>query len=317
MLSDQLRNLANKARQGADAQMGSGMAKVDQMTNQAMQPQPGGGMPTKSSAQQIAGARTAAQQQVNLQTQQQLGGQLQQIGQQAADQSRMLDAKRLAEKQMLNDSQIAELQRKGVLRQNSKELNAAKQLQQNEIESQKRMLGSKLEFDDKVSFMTRKQREDLASLGNYVKQQVYDSRLAFENDELGRRFSNSRQLADYAVASFKSEIQLRDQMREMEQAATKNLMVLEHAHKLITQKMEMEFQRAEKTKDYAMLRKLQEYKRSIEEKAAREKAKSAAISNFIVGAATIAGSFYGPGGAAAASGTAKLATGYAEGQDWY
>lgn len=325
MLSDQLRNLANKARQGAEMQMGAGMANIGSQVNQAMAASTPAGRPmSKSSAQQLAGAATGAQQNLAVQTQQQLGGQLQQLGQQALGQQRQMDQQRLVEKQALNDSQIAELQRSGVIRQNSKELAQAKQLQADEIESQKRMLNARLQFDDKISFLTNKQRKDLAELGAYTKQQIFDSRLTFQQDEMGRKFTNLRQLADYAVASYKDDQKLGFELQAMQQAAQKEFMVLEHAHKMITQKMQLEFQRAEKQKDYALLKKLQKMKADLQEKMARKQAQASAISNIIVGGATIAGAVAGAGvpggaiiGASIGKGAGELATGAAQGAGWY
>lgn len=314
MLSNQLKNIANKATDAAKKSLGANMDNLQAQTSQAMTQVPAG----KAAAQNIAGAVTQAGQQANIQSQQQLGGQLLGMQGQQLNQQKMLDQQRLVEKQQLNNSQIAELQRKGALKQNSKELEHSKRLQLKEIEVNKRMLGTKLQFDDKISFLTNKQREDLAKLGRYTKQQIFDSRLTFSQDEMGRKFTNLRQLADYAVTSFESDQKLKVQMREMKQASDKQLMVLEHAHKMITERMQLEFKRAEKTKDYAMLEKLQRYKIDLEKKAARKKAQSSAIGNIIVGAATVAGAYFGgPVGATAASGAAKVATGYAEGQGYY
>lgn len=323
MLSDQLRNIANKARSNAEQQMGAQNAGIQNQVNQALTA--GGGAPSKAAAQQIAGAATGAQQQASLQTQGQLGQQLQQIGQAGLQQQAATARTGQAKQQMLNDSQIAELQRQGVLSQSSKQLRQAKQLQQQEIETQSRMLSQRLQYDDKLSFMTRKQREDLANLGAYTKQQLFDSRLSFQQDEMGRKFSNMRQLADYAVASFKDDQQLQVQMREMSQAAEKEIMTLQHAHNMISQRLQLEFQRAEKTKDYALLKKLQKMKADMEAKIRRDQAKASAISNIIVGGATIAGAALGAGtgpqgaliGANIGSGIGQVATGGARGAGWY
>ncbi len=69
----------------------------------------------------------------------------------------------------------------------------------------------------------------------------------------------------------------------------------------------MEFKRAEKTKDYALLRKLQEAKNALDEKIRRKAAQGAMTSNIIVGAFTIAGAVIvgsQTGGVGAAQGAA-------------
>lgn len=320
LLSEQLRNIAGAAREQAGQEQSVGMAQVGQQATQAVGAtgQAGAGPQGKRAAQQLAAGITGAQQQVATQAQAGLQQTMGQLGQQGLQQQAQKQQQRLTEQQLISDADIAEMQREGKLRQNSAALEQAKQLQQSEIDMQNRLTGAQLEYDNSLSFLTRKQREDLSNLDTYTKQILFDQRLTFKKDEAGRKFTNMQQLADYAVASAEDQLTLQNKMREMTQAAEKEMMVLEHAHQLIVNRMKREFERAEKTKDYAMLQKLKEYENAMKEKMRRKKAKSAMISNIIVGGATIAGAVYGgPAGAMAGQAAGQAIAGTAESQGAY
>lgn len=319
-LSQQLRNLANQVRSTTEQQANVGQAQVGMQTQQAVQAgaQAPAGPGGKAAAQQLAGAATQAQGQVALQAQAGQQQQLGQLAQQGISQQGAAQQLQLAKQQGINEEQIADLQRQGMLRQNSAQLKQAKQLQQNELDSQKRLTSASMDYDNKLSFLTRKQREDLSKLGAYTKQVIFDQRLTFARDEEGRKFSNMQQLADYVVMSAQKDEELAWSMQEMQQANEKEIIALQHAHNMISSKLKFEFERAEKQKDYALMRKLQEMKNALEEKMRRKAARGAMISNIIVGGATIAGSVYsGPAGGAAAGGAAQMATGYAQSKGMY
>jgi hypothetical protein len=215
---------------------------------------------------------------------------------------------------MLTEKQISDLQRDKMLRQNSEQLRQSKQLQTRELDLQKRLTSSQLEYDNNLSFLTRKQREDLAQLGAYTKQMIFDQRLMFQKDEAGRKLSNMQQLSDYAVLSAQNDIQLKSRMQDMVQSMEKETMALEYAHRMITDKIALEFERAEKQKDYALMKKLADYKKAIEDKIRRKRAQSGMISNIIIGGATIAGAVIGGGvpGAMVGQGVGQAVAGAAE-----
>lgn len=312
-LSNQLRAIADKVRSDTQQQQSIGNANIANQANQAIQQTATTGPQAKAGAQQIAAGTTAAQAGVATQAaagQQQTLGQL---GNQVLQQAGAARQQALGEQQLLNDTQIAELQRSGQLRQNSAALEQSKRLQANELGVQRRLTSAKLDYDDSLSFMTRKQREDLANISQYTKQVLFDQRLMFQKSEDGRRFSNMQQLADYSVANFRSDQELKASLREMEQAASKEMSALQHAHSMISQRLELEFQRAEKQKDYRLMKSLQEKKNALAEKMRRKAAKSSMITNVIVGGATIAGavvgSFAGPGVGTAVGAMAGQAAG--------
>lgn len=320
LLSEQLRNIAGAARDQAGQQQAVQGAQLGQQVGQAIGASAGvgAGPQGKRAAQQLAAGASGAQQQIATQAQAGLQQTMGQLGQQGLQQQAQQQQQRLTEQQMISDADIAELQREGKLRQNSAALNQAKELQQSEIDMQRRLTGAQLEYDNTLSFLTRKQREDLANLGTFTKQILFDQRLTFKKDEAGRKFTNMQQLADYAVASAEDQVTLQNRMREMTQAAEKEYMALEHAHKLIVNRMQKEFERAEKTKDYALLQKLKEYENAMKEKMRRKKAKAAMISNIIIGGATIAGAaFGGPPGAMAGAAVGQTVAGGAQASGAY
>lgn len=104
----------------------------------------------------------------------------------------------------------------------------ARRLQQESMDSRKRMTEADiasaqklqalgLDVDSKLQMATQKQRQDLAKLGNGIKEQLIDSRLAFEKDEMGRKFSNDRQLADYVASTAATQQEFQQKMRGLVQ----------------------------------------------------------------------------------------------------
>ena len=306
-LSQQLRAIANQARGSVDQTAKAGQAAVGAEAGQALSQTATTAPQGKAVSQQLAGGITAAQQGVEVKAagdEQQILGQLGQQGLQQAGQAKQ---QKLGEQQLINDTQIEELQRQGQLRQNSAALKQTKQLQAQELAMQNRLVSGQMEYDGSLSFLTRKQRTDLASMGEYAKNMIFDQRLTFQKSEGERQFSNMRQLADYAMLTRQDDSIMQSQMREMEQSTMREITALQSAHSMIVSKLEMEFKRAEKTKDYALLRKLQEAKNALDEKIRRKAAQGAMTSNIIVGAFTIAGAVIvgsQTGGVGAAQGAA-------------
>lgn len=292
-LSDQLKAIRDKATMATNQQANVGLAQNAMQTSQALGQLPTQGPGAKSAVQQTAAAVTQANQQVTNQANQQMAQTAAGLGQAQLQQQGAARQAALGKQQMLNDEQISELQRAGQLRQNSATLESAKKLQANEIATQKRMAGAQIGFDESLSFLTRKQREDLAKIGNTTKHYLFDQRLMFRQAEDKRKFTNMQQLADYSIASYQDDQQLQNRMREMEQAVKKEMAALQHAHNMIVSQMESEFKRAEKRKDYALMRELEKRKIALEEKMQRKAAKGAMVGNIIQGGFMIGGAVAG------------------------
>jgi len=286
-LAQNLRNITRQLNQQAQQQVSTAQAgntlQIQQaLTEQAAAQAPGqvvGG--TLQAAQQMAPAIIQAQAQPALQAQQQVAQEQAAAAQQAIGLQQAQAQRALQKKAMLTDDEIKKRQEQGQLRQNSAELKQAKQLQQDDIDLQQRMQQRGFAYDNKISFLTRKQREDLSQLGTFVRQQVFDSRLQFKIEEGKRAFSNERQLADFAVATAISEQQLQTRMRAMSQAYEKEMIMINAAQQKIMQQLEIEFKKSEQEKNQALIKKLQERRNALIEKQKRKQANSNMFVNII------------------------------------
>lgn len=304
-LSDNLRNVTAGLSKQAAGKAGLGEAGAFVGAQQALTQQAQGGKPLSPQLpQQIASGVTQQAGQAALGSQAQAGQQIQQAGAQAVQFTGQRRGRQLQAEQQMSNRDIAQRQRNGELRQNDTQLRQAKKLQAEDIVSQRRMQQTGIEFNNNISFLTRKQREDLASLGRLVKQQVFDSRLQFGADERGRKFSNARQLADYAVSSSRDRQELGDRLRQMQQAYEKEQILFDAVNKKIVQAIELEYKKKEQERDQALIQQLAEMRRNAEKEQRRRAAKAQAINSIIIGGATVAGAVIGGGAPGAAAGAA-------------
>lgn len=303
-LSDNLRNVTAGLSKQAANKAGLGEAGAFVGAQQALTQAQGAPGQKQIPAGQLAAGVVQQAGQASLGAQAQAGQQIQQAGGQAVQLTGQRRGRQLQAEQQMSNRDIAQRQRNGELRQNDAQLRQAKKLQAEDIASQRRMQQTGIEFNNNISFLTRKQREDLASLGRLVKQQVFDSRLQFGADERGRKFSNARQLADYAVSSSRDRQELGDRLREMQQAYEKEQILFDAVNKKIVQAIELEYKKKEQARDQALIQQLAEMRRAAEAEQRRRAAKAQAINSIIVGGATIAGAIYGGGAPGAAAGAA-------------
>lgn len=302
-----LRNISSKVpimNEQAAARIAGGRALQLQQAAQAAQP--GAGVrQAQQVAPQIAAQSGAQQLQQQAQQQQQDVGLAQQaISTQSQQAQQDLASRSLAQKEELGGQA---LQQQTAL---SREAESSKKtLTQEEIDSAKRMSQLGMETDNTVSFMSRKQREDLASLGADVKQQLFDSRMQFERDENGRKFSNDRQMADYAISSAKNEQELQDRMQSMMQVHERELFALEAANKQLGQALQNGFLDKDRELNQAQKKKLTEMKTATEKALAKKRRASANKRLIIGGAMTVAGAAMIATGVGAAPGAAVMGTG--------
>lgn len=145
--------------------------------------------------------------------------------------------------------------------------------------------------------------QKFANLSEEAKQEMFDSRMSFQKDEMGRIFGNERQLADYAKLTANSDEQFREYTQQAQQAHEFKIQALETMNKRLQAALQSEAARKQEGLDRVSQQKIlqmqQEMQRRIE-KAKADAAKKGAMYGAIgtvVGAA--AGSFGGPAGAAA------------------
>ena len=164
--------------------------------------------------------------------------------------------------QAVQKAQQTQLQlREGQVR----EQQAQSQLDQRELLNQRRAA---------LSTSLRKAEDTLAKLGMSTKQQLFDSSIQFEQDELGRTVFNERQLLDYAVTHAKDVETMQDYEQAISQMSERRLRLMQVAQ----QKVEMELKNAYTYEQSALN---QEHKLNMaravadaKDKLAKEKAKA-------------------------------------------
>ena len=181
-----------------------------------------------------------------------------------------------------------------------------------EIAQQQRLQSLGMEYSNQSSFLTRKQREDLSALGGDLKQKLFDSRLAFEKDETGRKFSNDRQLMDFTVATAQSQEALQDKMQQMEQMAKRHMQMISMAQQKLTQDLQQNWNNydAGKRREYQeAIASLKEAQRKAEAAIKRKAANKAMAVQGGTLVGTIIGSYFGGPAGGVAGGAAGGAAG--------
>ena len=154
-----------------------------------------------------------------------------QIKQAAIQEQSRVSGVALQEKKM---AQAARLQEQEILQRNqlkSEELQSRKTILGEDIQSAARMQDYGIYVDSDMQFATIKQREDVARLGIDTKTKLFDSRLQFEQNERGRKFTNERQLADYVAATSADTNAFNAKMSKVQDMHKKKLYFMEAAQK--------------------------------------------------------------------------------------
>lgn len=220
----QLQQLANQAPELENRALARGKDARTALLQQQL-----GALPNANlqQAQELQGQQTtiAGQQQVEAMKQsQQTASQLGQEAIQAkmSGQSAMLDRAEIgqAERQQAAKDQLA-------ARLQQEAIESRKKVTQADIEANKLIQARGFEVDSRMQFASEQQRKDLNKLGNNIKQELLDSRIAFDKDEAGRKFSNDRQLADFAASEAKTQQEFEARMGSIANAARQNSILQE------------------------------------------------------------------------------------------
>ena len=150
----------------------------------------------------------------------------------------------------------------GVARQEQ----AKAQLDQREVLNQRRAA---------LTTSLRKAEDTLTKLGMSTKQQLFDTSLQFEQDELGRTVFNERQLMDYAVTHAKDIEQLQDYEQAISQMSERRMRLLQVAQQTIEMEMKQAFQMEQSALNQEHKLALAKAEQAIKEKIAKEKADAA------------------------------------------
>ena len=264
---------ASRIAGGRALQMQKAAAAAPQNVNtrqvQQMAPQ----IAAESGAQQLQQQQVAQQQDVGIAQQA--------LQTQAAGDQQQLAARGLAQKQELGGQALQ--QQSAITREQEA---MKKTLTEEEINTARRVGKIGRETDNTVAFMSRNQREDLAKLGADVKEKLFDSNIQFERDEQGRKFSNERQMAEYAISSAKSEQEMQQRATDMEQNNTREIYMMEMANAKITQALENGFLDNQRELNENQKRKLQSIKSAADREIERKK-RSSANQKMIIGGAIV------------------------------
>ena len=151
-------------------------------------------------------------------------------------------------------------------------------------------------------------REQLASkmanLSEEATQKMFDARLEFKKDELGRIHFNERQLADFAVTQARNKEDLAKWEQESNHAHKRKIQLLETVHKKLLASMQEEFSKEEQSKNQEQFQLLKKMEKDLAEKIRKAKQEAANKSGMwssigTVGGAIVGGIVGGPGGAVA------------------
>lgn len=211
------------------------------------------------------------------------------------------------------------------------ELAMRKRVTGKEQASQQRLQKVGIEVDNKLQVASIRQRKQLESLGGDVKTKILDSRLQFERDDMGRKFTNDRQLADYVTANVKSDIEFKAHAREIEQASDRKLQLMEIAERRLSQSTQQDWQGSEAHLNNENRARIARLAADMRAKIAKEQSASKGrmamwqAGGMIVGAIVggVIGTFAAPGvgtvagasaGASVGGAAGTMAGGYAEGE---
>ena len=125
----------------------------------------------------------------------------------------------------------------------------------------------------------------LQALGMTTKQELFDSTMRFEQDEIGRTIFNERQLLDYAVTHAKDIEAMQDYEQTISQMSERRLRLMQVAQSKIEQALQQAYAQEESTLNQEHKLGLTRALAAIKQKMAKEKADAENRSN-IWGAVT-------------------------------
>jgi hypothetical protein len=245
--------------------------------------------------------------QINQQAQAALTQEQGQLGQMALTQTATKQQAEMTRRQEGQRQELTARQQKLQMEEQRKNLKARKTVTDNERQQAERLQRYGIEQDNRLLTIDTNMRKDLANLGNDVRQKTFDSRLRFERDEMGRKFTNERQLMDYKVANMKSKIELQDFSQQMTQAYKRKSQLMTITISKLQEALERGYLSEKQQLDAEASQKLQEMVWQMEDQLRKDKAKANNTSMILKGVGAVAGGIIGgyfTGGLGAAGGAA-------------
>jgi len=281
------------------------------MNQQALGQAPGQGNIVRT-AQQAAPQLMANQGMTGVAATQQTTKDLSQVGGMAMQQQRA-DAQDRKRRTRLGINEDLATQQSRQERSLSGEVTAQrKRLTQQEADSARMLQSVGIDQDNRLLNVSLEQRQHLAGLGRDIKEKILDSRLRFESDELGRKFTNERQMMDYTVSNAKTEQEFTLRTQKMQQIHRRKIAVLEHASQQLLETINRGWLSDQQKLDQDSREKLVQMKIKMDKQIQREKARSANNMLMAEGAGMIIGGIAG-GIAGSALGPAGTVTGASAG----
>lgn len=213
-------------------------------------------------AGQDAGALQQAQTQTAAQAQQVSNAALQNQASAQLAQRKLVQNKALADLSSLKQDEMATAM-----------LQSRKRVMDQEIEAADALQTFGIDQDNSLQMATIQQRKDLQRLGSDVKDKLVDSRIRFEKDEMGRKFTNERQLSDYILSNARTQQEFDSEMRALTKETDQYILTLDMMENKISQALKQGYIREKGDLDRAMGIELARMKQELQKKKQKEMAK--------------------------------------------
>jgi hypothetical protein len=142
-----------------------------------------------------------------------------------------------------------------------------------EIEAANALQTFGIDQDNSLQMATIQQRKDLQRLGNDVKDKLVDSRLRFEKDEMGRKFTNERQLSDYILSNARTQQEFEAETRALQKQTDQYILTLDMMENKISQALKQGYVKEKGDMDRALGIELARMKQELQRKKQQEIAK--------------------------------------------
>lgn len=259
-------------------------------------------VPATRGAQVLAPGAAAAAGQIEQQSAAQQQQQQTAVAQQALGAQATADRSRLGEAEIAQREQLAGAETSQNLNLTREELAARKQISDADISSAERLSQLGMDQDNRLNVLSNNQVRDLNRIGGDVKQKIFDSRLQFERDDMGRKFSNDRQLADYIAATATDQQEFSDRARQMQQAQERKIQMMKIAQAEVIRELDQSQKMSEGKLNFEHQKELQSIRDDLEAKIRREESEAKNKAAMWQAGGTIAGgalgAMGGPAGAA-------------------
>lgn len=262
-LSEQVPGLNQRALKQVQAARDIGLQR--QIQQAPAVPQAAAGLATQQALQ--AGQDVIAQRQA-------AAGRAAQIRQATLQERQRVGQQRLQQQQMQQQAELQRQEQEQLKELRKQELASRKSILQDEIEATDRLQQLGIEQDNKLQIATLQQREDLASLGLDLKAKLLDARMQFTKDERGRKFTNERQLADYAAASAKSKVDFNRKMAQIKNAHDQKVLIMKQAEAQMGAALERGYLKEQGDLDFQSQQRLAILRRETNERIKREEARA-------------------------------------------